>query len=183
MDRVEDPYNAELRDNLLNSQFERQNIRIGPVPESHSMEQVTPQPGKSSQALLNDPAHPDNGLYRQVLAHTAQLPRDGRVPGEADQIDRQLSAALAVNCRAAGMGCVHHVVLSTDGSRAFAVDTPDITREWRNRADVDVADAIRQPLDVSTERMAQVNQSLSRQAELERQQQQDNPNRSGPVMA
>lgn len=169
-------------------------FNIGPAPRVQTQQQgpqptVPEQPAvptPNPQALLNDPAHPDNGLYQQVLAQTMKLPRDGRVSGEADKTDQQLSAALAVRCREAGMDCVNHVVLSKDGSRAFAVDTPDIRREWRNRADVDVADAIRQPLDASTERMAQVNQELSRQGELERQQLRergsDDPSRGGPVM-
>lgn len=186
MDRVEDPYNAELRDNSLNSRFERQNVRIGPLPEPQPQEQATPRTGKNSQALLNDPSHPDNGLYQQVLAQTLKLSRDGRAPGDADQTDQQLSAALAVKCKEAGIGCVNHVVLSRDGSRAFAVDTADITTEWRKRADVDVAEAIRQPLDASTQQMAQVNLELSRQAELDRQQHLDrgpgDPSRGGPVM-
>lgn len=185
MDRVADPYNAELRDNLLNSRFERQNIRIGPVPESQPQEQPEPRTRKNSQSLLNDSAHPDNGLYQQVLAQTMKLPRRDRASGEADETDQQLSAALAVRCKESGLTCVNHVVLSKDGSRAFAVDTPDIMSEWRKRADVEVGDAMRQPLDASTERMAQVNQDLSRQAELEKQQQIANPTstQKGPVLA
>lgn len=185
MDRVADPYNAELRDNLLNSRFERQNIRIGPVPESQPQEQPEPRTRKNSQSLLNDSAHPDNGLYQQVLAQTMKLPRRDRASGEADETDQQLSAALAVRCKESGMTCVNHVVLSKDGSRAFAVDTPDIMSEWRKRADVEVGDAMRQPLNASTERMAQVNQDLSRQAELEKQQQIANPTstQKGPVLA
>lgn len=148
---------------------------------------LAPPLAPGDQTLLNDPGHPDNSLYQQVLTQTLRLPRNGRVSDEVDQTDRQLSAALAVKCKEAGMGCVNHVVLSRDGSRAFAVDTPDIAAEWRRRADVDVAEAIRQPLDASTQQMAQVNLQLSRQAELERQQQRDrgpdDPSRGGPVMA
>lgn len=187
MDRVDDPYNAELRDNLLNSRFERQNVRIGPAPNAQSQEQASPEVGKNSQTLLNDPAHPDNGLYQQVLRLAMKLPRSGRLSDEADQTDQQLSAALAVKCKEAEMTCVNHLMLSKDGSRAFAVDTPDVATEWRRRADVDVTDAISQPLVASTERMAQVNQELSRQAELERQHQRDrgpdDPSRGGPVMS
>lgn len=108
MERVSDPYNAELRDNLLNSRFERQNIRIGTVPESQSQEQLEPQTRKNSQSLLNDPAHPDNWLYEQVLAQTTKLPRKDRASDDADQKDQQMSAALAVKCKEAGMTCVNH---------------------------------------------------------------------------
>lgn len=158
-------------------------FNIGPAPRVQTKQQeqqptapeqpATPTP--SVRARLDDPANPDNGLYQQVLAQTVKLPRNDRVSDKPDQTDLQLSGALAVKCRKAGMDCVNHVVLSKDGRRAIAVDTPDITTEWRKRADVDVADAISQPLDASTEQIALVNRELLRQTELERQQQQNNP--------
>lgn len=136
------------------------------VPATHA---IPPAPATPPSTLLNNPNHPDHGLYQQVLTQTVKLPREGRPVGQADQIDQQLSAALAVQCREAGMTCVNHVVLSSDGKHAFAVDTADITAEWRKRADVSVSDAIRQPLDGSTQRMATLNQELAQQALLERQ--------------
>lgn len=141
---------------------------------------------RDSQVLLDDPANQDHGLYRQVLASAVKLRRSDRSPGgEPDQTDRQLSAALAAKCKEQGMTCVNHVMLSLDGRRVFAVDTPNLATEWRKRADVDVTEAVRQPLDVSTGQMAHANRELARQMETERQRDRgpEDPTRGGPVMA
>ncbi len=136
------------------------------------------------QGQLNEANHPDHALYQQALGQIQKLPRQrDRTP---DDIDERFAAALTVQSKEQGLQSINHVVLSKDGSRAFAVDTPDITAEWRRRADLEVSAATHQPMEVSSQRVAQVNEHLAQQMELDRQQavQQgpDDPSRGGPRM-
>src|SRR3546814_8881207 len=66
------------------------------------------------------------------------------------------------------MPAISHVGLSRDGTRAFAVDTPDIASEWQQRVHVEVAGAVQRPVEASTQEW----QAASRQVEQQREQQQ-----------
>jgi hypothetical protein len=68
---------------------------------------------------LDHEEHPDYALYRQSLGAVHRLDaQHGRIP---DQHSTNLAASTAVAARASGLNEVHHVVLSDDGLRAFAV--------------------------------------------------------------
>lgn len=140
-------------------------------------------PGEARGApLVNDARHPFNDLFREIRGQVHAL--DWQHGREPDQRSEQLAAALVGPCRQAGMAHVCQVVLSKDGSRAFALDTPDFRTESRNRADVDVSTAVATPVEVSTRELDRVNVDLAQREQLAQQQQPDDRLvRSSPVMA
>lgn len=103
---------------------------------------------------MRDPSHRDNAIYRQAHAGVQGLhcARGDDPRGH----DERVAAALAVECRSAGLERIERVVLSPDGARAFAVDQADPRAPWARHANVDRAQAAQQPVDESNQRMAQV---------------------------
>jgi putative chitinase len=80
------------------------------------------QPQGATAVPLNDPAHPDHGLFRQAQSLVHQLDTQlGRTP---DTQSDNLAGMLAVNARTDGLQRIDHVALSTDGQRLWAVQTP-----------------------------------------------------------
>lgn len=91
--------------------------------------QYAPDPQKQNRGAtqLNDPSHPDHGMYQQARGHVHELDRQlGRTP---DQHSDNLAAATAVSARADGLSRIDQVALSQDGSRLFAVQTPPGMRD------------------------------------------------------
>ncbi|MGN6226556.1 MAG: XVIPCD domain-containing protein [Dyella sp.] len=89
---------------------------------------------------LKDVAHPGHALYEQ--AHNAVLALDARHGREPDQRSDNLAAALCVAACRDGMSAIHHVELSEDASRAFAVQG-DVRSPLKRIAQVDTGEAVR----------------------------------------
>lgn len=150
--------------------------------ESHAREEALPRRSSANTAAprddMRDDRHPANDKYRQAYAGVVKIDQSlGRAP---DRHSERLAAALAA--AGAKMPTISHVVLSRDGTRAFAVDTPDIASEWQQRVHVDVASAVQRPVEASTREW----QAAARQLEQQREQQQmqeQAPALRGPVMA
>jgi peptidoglycan hydrolase-like protein with peptidoglycan-binding domain len=105
----------------------------------HGTKPATPQ--------LHESAHPHHAVFRQAVGAVHELDaRHQRVP---DQRSENLAAALVVAARSAGMERIDHVVLSDDGSRAFAVQG-DLSSPLRRVAEVSTAQAVTTPLDRSS---------------------------------
>src|SRR3546814_1786268 len=85
---------------------------------------------------MRDDRHPAHDKYRQAYAGVEKI--DRALGRESDGNSERLAAALAA--AGARMPAISHVVLSRAGTRAFAVDTPDIASEWQQRVHVEVAD-------------------------------------------
>ena len=129
------------------------------------------------------PDHQDHRLFLQARDGITRLDREhGREPDERSE---QLAAALAVQSKAEGLQSISHVALSRDGSRVFAVDTPDIAAEWRKRAHVDVASGMQQPVEASNAQLRQVNEQLAQQQDIAPPlaSSLDDPVRLGPRIA
>src|SRR3546814_9085676 len=113
---------------------------------------------------MRDDRHPAHDKYRQAYAGVEKI--DRALGRESDGNSERLAAALAA--AGARMPAISHVVLSRDGTRAFAVDTPDIASEWQQRVHVEVAGAVHRPVAASTQEW----QAASRQVEPQRAQPQ-----------
>ncbi|MFK3648663.1 XVIPCD domain-containing protein [Lysobacter enzymogenes] len=131
---------------------------------------------------MRDPGHRDNGMFRQAYAGVSGLdcPRGGDPQGH----DERVAAALATQCKAAGLDRIERVALSPDGSRAFAVDQADPHAPWARHAHVDLAQAAQQPVAESNQRLAQLNgqQDAARQ-QAAAVQGTEEPGRSAPRLA
>lgn len=124
---------------------------------------------------INDPGHPDYRLFRSAQAGVHALDAaHNRIP---DQRSDQLAAALAVQAKREGLADIHHVVLSEDGSRAFAVDTADLHAAHRRHAHVEVVAGLNQSLATSTAQAEAVDASREQAhvAQLAQQQTQQAP--------
>ncbi|MGV8959980.1 MAG: XVIPCD domain-containing protein [Stenotrophomonas sp.] len=111
---------------------------------------------------INDPDHQDYRLFKG--AQTGVHGIDASFNRTPDLHSDQLAGALAAKARQLGLHSIEQVVLSTDRSRAFAVDTADLAAVNRHVAYVDVVPGRQQPLSVSTLLVAEVNGEQERAA-------------------
>jgi hypothetical protein len=127
---------------------------------------------------LDQPTHPDHGLYQTSLSAVHRLDTvHGRTP---DHLSANLAAGVAVSARTHGLSRVDHVVLSDDGSHAFAVQG-DLKSPAKLVANgVDTAKAVNTPIAQHTEAMQQVQTQQHMQAQ--RQAQSVTPQHTNPAM-
>lgn len=93
--------------------------------DTRDTNQYVPDPQKATR--LDDPSHPDHGMFQQARGHVHELDRQlGRTP---DQHSDNLASAVAVAARADGLNRIDQVALSQDGSKLFAVQTPPGMRD------------------------------------------------------
>lgn len=120
---------------------------------------------------INDPRNADYPLFKgaQTGVHALDVAHNLTPDLHSDQ----LAGALASKAKQGGLERIEHVVLSTDRTRVFAVDTQDTTSVHRKLAQVDIAEGRQQPLSVSTEQVAEVNRQQIAQATPDKQQAQD----------
>lgn len=120
---------------------------------------------------INDPRNVDYKLFKgaQTGVHALDVAHNITPDLHSDQ----LAGALASKAKQGGLERIEHVVLSTDRTRVFAVDTQDTTSVHRKLAQVDIAEGRQQPLSVSTEQVAEVNRQQIAQATPDKQQAQD----------
>ncbi|NID16254.1 T6SS phospholipase effector Tle1-like catalytic domain-containing protein [Luteibacter yeojuensis] len=83
---------------------------------------------------LDDPSHPDHGMFLAAQSHVHAL--DQRFGRQPDQGSDNLSAALVVAARAGGLRQIDRVDLSPDGNTLAAVETPHGWPERRSEVSV-----------------------------------------------
>lgn len=89
--------------------------------------QYVADPQKQGPTRLDDPSHPDHGMFQQARGHVQALDRQlGRTP---DQHTDNIASAVTVSARADGLSRIDQVALSQDGSKLFAVQTPPGSRD------------------------------------------------------
>ncbi|ULU26916.1 XVIPCD domain-containing protein [Dyella terrae] len=101
----------------------------------------------AEKSMLNEATHPDHALFQQARGAVQQL--DASHQRSSDQRSDNLAAALTVAARQGGMNQIHHVVLSDDASRAYAVEG-DIKSPFKRIAQVDTAQAMATPIERSS---------------------------------
>lgn len=80
--------------------------------------------GMSAKPLINEPAHPDNALFRDALKGVEKLP--ATVVSTQDQAEK-MAAAIVVAAKSANLGEIGGVVAHPNGGGVFAVDKKDFT--------------------------------------------------------
>ncbi|HVI55555.1 MAG TPA: XVIPCD domain-containing protein [Luteibacter sp.] len=95
---------------------------------------------------LDSSAHPDNALYEQARDAVHNL--DAQYRRTPDKQSDQLAGAVTVEARRQGLTRIDHVILSDDGSRAFAVQG-DLKSPLKRTAEVDTAKAVNTPIEQS----------------------------------
>ncbi|HET6431510.1 MAG TPA: XVIPCD domain-containing protein [Dyella sp.] len=96
---------------------------------------------------LDQAEHPDHPMFQQAWQRMRRIDAaHGRQP---DHRTANVSGALVAACKAQGMTRIDSVVLSADGSRAFASEQV-IGRTMQRHAVVDTAQAVRTPLEQSS---------------------------------
>lgn len=119
------------------------------------IEQAEPAAREQRAPLINAPTHPDARMYQSILHHVQT--EDRRRGREPDDISERLAAGLTVDAKARGLQTVGFFRMSDDGTRAFMADTPDPSTPWARTAASDIAAAVRQDLQASSEKVADIN--------------------------
>jgi peptidoglycan hydrolase-like protein with peptidoglycan-binding domain len=128
-------------------------LKVDGIAGPKTLEALDHVQAKNVAPNLADPKNPDHALYEQTLAGVHKLDANlGRTP---DQQSDQLAAALVVAAKRESLTKIDNVVLSGDGSHAFAVqgaaDSPN-----RQIAHVQTAQAVNTPIDQSSQALAQL---------------------------
>ena len=152
---------AAPTDPQLRQQYEG---RVTPFSPVAPITQSGPGTGKVPSPA--DSRHPDHALLQQIREGVASIERQaGRPYGESSE---RLSRSLLVACKgqdglgssghavgtASALTKVDHVVASQDGSRAFAIEGA-LTDPAHRRVSVEVADAIRTPVEDADRALAE----------------------------
>lgn len=119
------------------------------------LEPVEPAGREQRTPLINAPSHPDARMYQSILHHVQT--EDRRRGREPDDISERLAAGLTADAKARGLQTVGFFRMSDDGTRAFMADTPDPSTPWARTAASDIATAVRQDLQASSEKVADIN--------------------------
>jgi putative chitinase len=127
---------------------------------------------KIDKAALTNPANPDNAMFEQARKGVHAI--DAAMNRTPDQASANLSAAIAAQAKKDGLSQIDHVVLSDDGSKAYAVQG-DLNSPHKKMAEVQTAQAVNTPVEQSAETMAKTSQA-SHEAT---QQQQPSPPQHG----
>lgn len=155
-----------------------------PPRGSFDISALPPQDGDRDgrAADMRTPGHRDNPIYQQAFAGLQGL---NCARGDDPQgHDQRVAAALAVECRGAGLQQIAGVTQSPDGTRAFAHDQADPRAPWTLHANVDIALAAQQPVEHSNQRLAQLNaQSDAVRQTVAPAQSAEEPARGAPRMA
>ena len=130
---------------------------------------VTPPP---ATPLLDDAAHPNNGMYRDAQRGVNALgaPFDAMSQPQRDQ----LAGALVADSVDAGLTRIARVDPGAGNGRIFASDNQDPSAAHNRIAGTDVAQGQAQPLAASTQQVDRVHERAAEQAAQQPQQQTQN---------
>lgn len=204
--KIVDPCrDAEPVNEALAAQFEYRTLAIrAPVPTSaHLQSQAEPVRQTSRSGLKpTDPDHPDHAMLEQIRRGVGELDRNVGKPYDdvSERLSRSLLAASKdnrdlypdrgdISLSSNALRSADHVVMGTDGRYVFAVEG-DLRDPAHKRAAVEVATAIKTPVEQSDARLEAANQAIAQeqqliqQRELQRQQAPDQvaPAHAAPVM-
>ena len=103
---------------------------------------------------LDDPRHPNHTMFASALDRIQTFERGRGI--DSGDFARNLAGSLTVSAVESRLPQINHVVFNAEGTRAFAVDTPNLDAEWRRVAYTDVAGAGQQTLAASSERLREL---------------------------
>jgi hypothetical protein len=107
----------------------------------------------SAERTLASTAHPANALFRQALTAVEDLDRRMGIPGGPHTV--ALAGVAAVEAARAGLKHIDRVELGADRAHVQAVQFVGGVDQWvtnRTSGAIEVAQAVRQPLEVSSQR-------------------------------
>ncbi|MDR6935276.1 peptidoglycan-binding domain-containing protein [Luteibacter sp. 3190] len=122
-----------------------------------------------SRMSLSDGRHPGVSLYTQALERVRGI--DEQWGRATDQASCNLAGSLAVAACSERMCRIDHVVMSDNGSRAYAVQG-DLNSPFKVHANVDVAQAVNTPLEQSGAAFLQAAQQAANQQQSQVQVQE-----------
>ena len=119
-------------------------------------------PARARDPGLDDPRHPQHPMFASALDGIQAYERGRGL--DSGEFGRNVAGSLVASAVASGLPEIRHVVFNAEGTRAFAVDTPNLDAEWRRIAFVDVAGAGQQSLAASTDRLRESQVQAASQA-------------------
>lgn len=119
------------------------------------------QSARSQSAhTLDNQDHPGHSMYAQALGLVQGL--DAQQGRTSDHMSVSLAGALSAQSRAEGMTRIDHIALSDDASRAYVIQG-DLNSPFKKYASVDVAQAVVQPFEQSSQAWDQAHQQAQQQ--------------------
>jgi hypothetical protein len=143
----------------------------------HNRVQPPGQPGSQRAVCrLDDPSHPDHGLFTSTLGLIQDL--DRRHGREPDERSANAAGALVVSARSDGLCRIDQIELSDDAGRIWAVERPPGIRDhfFDRHSSLPTMQALNTPVELSAERWPAAMgrfDSIQQQQSQERQQQAD----------
>jgi hypothetical protein len=126
--------------------------------EDDTLSQASPsaiRANASTGPRLDEASHPHHAMFANIHERIGEYERGRGI--DSGEFGRNVAGALTASALDGGLREVHHVVFNAEGTRAFAVNTPDIHAPWQRLAYVDVLTAGQQSLQTSSERIRESN--------------------------
>lgn len=131
--------------------------------EAEALERMRAHQRGDRAALLDDPSHPRHATFRSASDGVHRL--DASFNRQSDQHSKQLAGALTVEMTRLGLNEASHVVPSRDGKLTFAVEGA-LDDPGHRRVSVDTTLAMSTPLAESTQRVAEIDATRTREQTL-----------------
>lgn len=158
---------------------ERQRHQNEPAPPPARDQPVPRQAPTGAVLQLDDPLHPNHGMYAKLLATVSE--RDASLGRNPDQLSVQLSGGLTVDARRAGLEEIGFAQFSADGSRVYMADEQDPSAPWARKAVGDVGQALQRTMAESSEQLAELNRrQVPQPSPASQSLQPEGPDRPGP---
>lgn len=154
--------------------IERQRQQNEPVPPPARATGDARQTPTGGALQLDDPRHPNHGMYAKLLATVSE--RDAALGRPSDRLSAQLSGGLTADARERGLEQIGYAQFSADGSRVYMADSQAPSAPWARKAVGDVGQALQRTLSESSEQVAELNRGQARQASAA----VSNPHQDGP---
>ena len=131
--------------------------------EADALERMRSHQRGDRAALLDDPSHPRHATFRSASDGVHRM--DASFNRPSDQYSKQLAGALTVEMTRLGLNEASHVVPSRDGKLTFAVQGA-LDDPGHRRVSVDTTVAMSTPLAESTQRVAEIDATRTRDQAL-----------------
>lgn len=147
---------------------------------------VTRDDKQTAAPLLDNPEHPNHGMYATLLEVVHERDRAlGRTP---DEHSKQLAGGLTERALSQGLTTIGAAKFSDDGKVVGMTDTPNLSAEWARTSAGSAAEMAGRPLAQSSEGAAKLSEQIEQARALQAQTQtqtpptQDDPAPKGPKL-
>lgn len=148
-------------------------LAVAAPDPAHVHRDATRDDKQTAAPLLDNPAHPNHGMYATLLEVVHERDRAlGRTP---DEHSKQLAGGLTERALSQGLTAIGAAKFSDDGKVVGMTDTPNLSAEWARTSAGNAAEMAGRPLAQSSEGAVKLSEQIEQARTLQAQIQTQTP--------